>query len=73
MKGEAGKVLRSLTLIFGLAVLARAEVRLPALIGDHMVLQRDVRVRIWGRASPKEDVTVAIDGQTIKTRAAGEA
>lgn len=36
----------------------RAEVRLPAIIGDHMVLQRDAKVLIWGWADPGENVIV---------------
>jgi sialate O-acetylesterase len=35
-----------------------AQIRLPQLIGDHMVLQRDKPVFLWGWASPKEKVTV---------------
>lgn len=40
---------------------ALAEVTLPSVFGDHMVLQRDVEVRIWGKAEPGEDVTVQLD------------
>jgi hypothetical protein len=42
----------------------QAEVKLPALFSDHMVLQRGVAVPVWGWASPGEPVTVAIAGQT---------
>ena len=31
-----------------------ADVRLPSVIGDHMLLQRDVPVRIFGKAAPAE-------------------
>ena len=31
----------------------QAEVRLPSLFGDHMVLQRNQRNPIWGWASPR--------------------
>lgn len=44
-----------------------AEIRLPQLIGDHMVLQRDEPVMIWGWASPKEKVTVSFLKKTYKT------
>ena len=37
---------------------ACADVRLPAIFGDHMVLQRDGVVPIWGWADPGEKVTV---------------
>jgi sialate O-acetylesterase len=46
------------------AGLARGDVTLPAVLSDHMVLQRDTAVPIWGRAAPGEKVTVAIAGQT---------
>lgn len=41
-----------------------AAIKLPALIGDNMVLQRDQRVPIWGWADRGEQVTVSIAGQT---------
>lgn len=42
---------------------ARATVRLPALVGNHMVVQRDAPVPIWGWAAPGEQVTVTFRGQ----------
>jgi sialate O-acetylesterase len=39
---------------------ARAEVRVDALIGDHMVVQRDRPVRIAGDAAPGEEVRVTL-------------
>lgn len=47
----------------------RAEIRLPALFADHMVVQRDTPVHVWGYASPNESVTVAFRGETKKTDA----
>ncbi|MEZ5353507.1 MAG: sialate O-acetylesterase [Bryobacteraceae bacterium] len=47
-----------------------ADVRLPNVIGDHMVLQRGVPVRVFGWASPGESVTVQFNGQTSTTTAA---
>ncbi|MCP3917734.1 MAG: sialate O-acetylesterase [bacterium] len=46
---------------------ARADVELPALFGDGMVLQRNVPVRVWGRAGDGEKVTVAFAGGTRTT------
>jgi sialate O-acetylesterase len=40
------------------AVPSFADVKLPAIVGDHMVLQRDAKVPIWGWADPGEAVTV---------------
>jgi beta-xylosidase len=39
---------------------AGADVRLPALVGSHMVLQRDAPARVWGWAAPGEVVRVAV-------------
>ena len=39
---------------------AYAEVKLPALISDHMVIQADAEVPIWGWASPGESVAVGL-------------
>lgn len=42
------------------AAVAQADVRLPAVIGDHMVLQQDKPLPIWGWADPGEQVTVTL-------------
>ncbi len=46
---------------------AYAQVVLPRLIRDSMVLQRDTELTIWGWASPKEPVTVQFRGRKLKT------
>jgi sialate O-acetylesterase len=43
---------------------ARADVKLPAIFSDHMVLQQNARAPVWGWADPGEKVTVSIAGQT---------
>ena len=48
------------------APIARANVVLPDVIGDAMVLQRDREVPIWGKADPGEIVIVRFAGQTKK-------
>jgi len=48
---------------------ACAEIRLPAIFGDHMVLQRDARAPIWGWAGPGDEVTVILGEQTAKCTA----
>ena len=48
---------------------AGAQVRLPQVFGDHMVLQRDQPLPIWGWAQPRERVTVRLAGQEVRTRA----
>ncbi len=48
---------------------AVADVRLPAVVGDAMVLQRDSKLRVWGWADPGEPVAVAFLGKSFKTQA----
>lgn len=43
---------------------AGAEVRLPHLLSDHAVLQRENPIHIWGNADPGETVTVRFHDQT---------
>lgn len=42
---------------------AGADVKIPAVISSHMVLQRDMPVPIWGTAAPDESVTVTFRDQ----------
>ena len=51
---------------------AEADVKLPAIVGPNMVLQRDIPVPIWGWADPGEEVTVTFAGQTKTTKAAAD-
>ena len=53
-----------------LASVARAELKLPTIIGDHMVLQQKQADPIWGWDTPGTKVTVTFAGQT-KTAVAG--
>lgn len=47
----------------------RADVRLPSVIGNHMVLQRHLPVPIWGWADDGEEVTVTLGGSRVSTQA----
>ncbi len=49
---------------------ANADVTLPRIFGDHMVLQRDGTVPIWGTAAPGEVITVTA-GKIKGTATAG--
>jgi len=43
------------------------EVRLPKLVSDGMVLQREIPVKIWGWASSGEKVAVRLNGKSFET------
>ena len=49
------------------ACVCTAQVRLPQLISDGMVLQRDTKLNLWGWASPGEHITIQFNHQTSKT------
>ncbi len=53
---------------------ASAKVRLPSVIGDNMVLQRNSTVSLWGRtdAEKKVSVTTSWNGAKYRTTANGE-
>jgi len=60
-----------LLLISSFCLTAQAEVSLPNIFGDHMVIQREQANPVWGTADVGEAVTVRIDGQSHAT-VAGE-
>lgn len=54
------------------AACVRANVSLPDVISDGMVLQQNQRVPIWGKADPGESVTVRFAAQSKSTTAAAD-
>lgn len=56
-------------IFLGLSSTALADVKLPGIFGDHMLLQRELATPIWGWAAPGEKVTVRIAGQEKKAEA----
>ena len=46
-----------------------AQVRLPRLIRDSMILQRDSKINIWGWASKNEKIKIKFNGKNFKTMA----
>jgi sialate O-acetylesterase len=70
MHNQRFLVLRVIFYACLLSVSARAEVRLPALFSDNMVLQHGTRVPVWGWAEDGETVTIQFHDQKLKTKAA---
>ena len=62
-------ILVSYILLLLIPQAASPQVRLPHLVGDGMVLQRDADVRIWGWASTGEDITLHFVDKTYSTTA----
>ncbi|HJQ31654.1 MAG TPA: sialate O-acetylesterase [Pyrinomonadaceae bacterium] len=65
-------ILFTAALLLAAAPAARADVRLPDVLSDSMVLQRGVRVPVWGTAEPGEAVTVSFAGQTKRATAGAD-
>jgi len=52
-----------------ISVMVSAQVRLPQLVSDGMVLQRDQKINIWGWASPGEKLKVNFKDKAYKATA----
>ena len=48
---------------------AHADVRLPVIFGDHMVLQQEATLPVWGWANPQEKVVVTFGNKQAVTTA----
>lgn len=59
----------ALAAFLGLGVSAFAEVKLPALISDNMVLLQDAKANVWGTADAGEKVTVKLGDISAATTA----
>ena len=65
-----GTLMLALSFVVGsIAAPVQAEVRLPEIFGDHMVLQRDIDLPVWGWAAPGEKITVTFGDQSVSTTA----
>uniref|UniRef100_UPI003F7113C1 sialate O-acetylesterase n=1 Tax=Dyadobacter sp. TaxID=1914288 RepID=UPI003F7113C1 len=60
-------ILRIVLVLILLPNLLLAQIRLPQLVSDNMVLQRDEPVTVWGWAAPKEKVTITFKNKTYRT------
>lgn len=58
------KIILLITLAINFA--GSAQIKLPRLISDGMILQRDTKVKIWGWASPKEKIELDFNHKTYK-------
>jgi sialate O-acetylesterase len=58
-----------LLLLFFMSLSTIAQVRLPRLISDGMVLQRDAQIKIWGWASNQEKISVNFHDSTYRASA----
>jgi hypothetical protein len=59
----------SLATVVAISASARADVKLPTLFSDHMVLQQENADPVWGTASPNEEVTVKVGDKSASATA----
>ena len=57
------RFLASILTLLALAPYAHADVKLPSVFSDHMVLQAELAAPVFGTADPGEEVTVEFNGQ----------
>ncbi len=50
----------------------RADVKMPGIFGDHMVLQQEMKIPVWGWADAGEEVTVTLGTDSAKATADAE-
>jgi len=60
-------VKRAFLILLGLFQTLRAEVSLPEIFGDHMMLQQGVTLPVWGTAAPGEHVSVLLGERQAST------
>ncbi len=58
--------------LFFIVTNGNADIKLPAVIGNHMVLQREMPIQLWGWAEPGEGINVMLADQKAQTSADGE-
>jgi sialate O-acetylesterase len=66
------RIVSLIVISFQLSFLVKAEVKLPKIFSDNMVIQRDRPIKIWGWADKNTSVSITFNGQTAKTKANGK-
>jgi sialate O-acetylesterase len=61
--------LRILTLLFLISLSGYSNIKLPKVLGDNMVLQRNKPINIWGWADAGEKVSVQFNKQSVSAKA----
>ena len=59
-------------LLFIVPQFGLGQIKLPRLVRDSMILQRDTKINIWGWASPNEKINVKFNGRSYKATATAD-
>ena len=65
------KNILSVVCLFVISLSVSANVRLPAIIGSHMVLQQNSKITIWGWSDPTENIKLKASWDTTTYKAEG--
>lgn len=65
----ATRIFFSFVIILFIFTNASGQVRLPKIVSDGMVLQRDTKVKIWGWAAKNEKISITFNKKIYKTNA----
>lgn len=73
MNSKACKFLSFVVLVTGCLLCTRgsAEIRLPHFFGDHMVVQQEMPIKVWGWSNPNERITVEFGNTKAESLADG--
>ena len=63
------RVIALIVLLVSMAGYCHADISLPAIFSDNMVLQRETKTKIYGTAEPKQNLTVQFGEVVMKTTA----
>lgn len=65
------KIVTSAAAIVAAALIMKAEIKMPAVFCDNMVIQRETQAAIWGKATPGSKVTVSASwtAESVTTKA----
>ena len=69
MKFKQLKYIAGFLLFHFIVTDVNAQVKLPAIIRDSMILQRDTKIKLWGWAHPGEKINITINNKKYRTAA----
>ena len=63
------KISKILSILIFYSLTTNAQIKLPRLISDSMILQRDIPLNIWGKSSPSEKIDIIFNHKKYSTNA----
>ena len=63
------RIFLSITLIIFSATIVSAEVTLTKIFSSNMVLQRDIPIKLWGKAAPREKISIYFHEDSVLVKA----